>query len=169
MNLNEAKELLKKNGYLVEFRDASQPKDKEIEDDNYMNGKRSWNNAKARESWNDDSDTRKEKAVVSRINNELIEKIDEVVNRFEDYDYFVKRYDYEKIQIRTTDNGVVGGPFLQISCYYNAENKSCKFECVIGAVPFEVNKKYRLSCDNEEKVLQWVSNCLAKGVINSEY
>ena len=164
MNLNEAKQLLEKNGYLLEFRDASQPKDKEIEDDNYMNGKRSWNNAVGRGGYYD-----KEMKYVAKVVNNLIEKVDEVANRFEDYDYFVKRYDYEKIQIRTTDNGVVGGPFLQISCYYNEDNKSCKFECVVGAVPFEVNKKYRLSCDNEEKVLQWVSNCLGKGVINSEY
>ena len=164
MNLNEAKQLLEKNGYLLEFRDASQVKDKEIEDDNYVNGKRSWNNAVANGGYYD-----KEKKYVAKVVNNLIEKVDEVANRFEDYDYFVKRYDYEKIQIRTTDNGVTGGPFLQISCYYNEDNKSCKFECVIGAVPSEVNRKYMLSCDNEEKVLQWVSKCLGDGVINSEY
>lgn len=162
MNLNEAKQLLEKNGYLLEFRDSSQSKDQEIEDDNYVNGKRSWNNAIANGGYYD-----KVKKYVAKVSNELIEKIDEVTNRFEEYDYFVKRYSYDKIQVRTTDNNVVGGPFLQVSCYYDKDKKSCKFECVIGSVPSDVNKKYMLSCDNEEKVLEWVSKCLGDGVINS--
>ncbi len=170
MNLNEAKQLLEKNGYLLEFRDASQEKDREIEDDSYVDGRRSWNKAIARQNAYDDSATRKEKAVVSRTTNELIEKVDEVVNRFEDYDYFVKRYDYEKIQIRTTDNGVVGGPFLQISTYFDSKNGKCFFECVTGRTSDEVYRDYMLShCYDEEKVLQWVSKCLGDGIINSEY
>ena len=39
MELNEAKKILKKGGYLLEFRDSSNPLDKETED--------SWNNVKA--------------------------------------------------------------------------------------------------------------------------
>lgn len=170
MNLNEAKLLLKNAGYLVEFRDASQEKDREIEDDSYVNGRRSWNNAKARISAYDDSDTRKEKRIVERTVNELIEKVDEVVNRFEDYDYFVKRYDYEKIQIRTTDNGVTGGPFLQITADYNSKVGKCYFECVTGRTSDDVFRDYMLTpCYDEEKVLQWVSKCLGDGIINQEY
>lgn len=170
MNLNEAKQLLKKNGYLLEFRDASQSKDYEIEDDGYIDGKRSWNKATARPNAYDDSATRKEKAIVSRTTNELIEKVDEVANRFEDYDYFVKRYDYEKIQIRTTDNGVTGGPFLQITTYFDSKNGKCFFECVTGRTSDKVYRDYMLThCYDEEKVLQWVSKCLGDGVINSEY
>ena len=39
MNLNEAKQLLKKNGYLLEFRDASQ----DLNDDPYDDSE-AWNN-----------------------------------------------------------------------------------------------------------------------------
>jgi len=170
MNLTEAKQLLKNAGYLVEFRDASQEKDREIEDDSYVDGRRSWNNAKARISAYDDSDTRKEKRIVERTINELIEKVDEVVNRFEDYDYFVKRYNYEKIQVRTTDNGEIGGPFLQISAYYDSKAGKCFFECVTGRTSDKVHRDYMLThCYDEEKVLEWVSKCLGDGIINQEY
>ena len=167
MRLDEAQEILKKNGFLLEFRDSSQDKDTEIEDDNYTDGRRSWNKAKARSNDYDDSDRRKEKTIVSNTTNELIEKIDEVVNRFEEYDYFVKRYNYEKIQIRTSDNGVTGGPFLQITTYFDSKNGKCFFECVTGRTSDKVYRDYMLTdCYDENKVLQWVSKCLGDGVIN---
>lgn len=170
MNLREAKEILNKNGYLLEFRDASQSQDREIEDDEYTDGRRSWNNAKARPNVYDDSDKRKEKNIVSKTTDKLIEKVDEVVNRFEEYDYFVKRYNYEKIQIRTSDNGVTGGPFLQITTYYDSKNSKCYFECVTGRTSDKVYRNYMLTdCYDEEKVLRWVSKCLGNGIINSEY
>lgn len=170
MRLEEAKQILKNRGFLVEFRDSSQEKDREIDDDSQVDGRRSWNNAKARVSGYDNSDTRKEKRVVEKTVNELIEKVDEVVNRFEDYDYFVKRYDYEKIQIRTTDNGVTGGPFLQISAYYDSKAGKCSFECVTGRTSDKVYRDYMLTdCYDEEKVLKWVSKCLGDGIINHEY
>ena len=75
MKLSEATQILKNRGFLVEFRDSSQEKDREIDDDSQVDGRRSWNNAKARVSGYDNSDTRKEKRVVEKTVNELIEKV----------------------------------------------------------------------------------------------
>ena len=103
----------------------------------------------------------------AKYTNQLIAKVDEVCNRFEDYDYFVKRYDYRTIQVRTTDNGVIGGPFLQI--HVNNGVNGINFDCVIGGVD-KTQEKLRgvayISTENEEDVLKWVSTCLGKGYIN---
>ena len=171
MKLDEAKNILKRAGYLLEFRDSSNPLDKETEESNWKSDRVSWNNVKASYRTNiKGEDTTKQANAVAKMTNSLISKVDEVCNRFEDYDYFVKRYDYEKIQVRTTDNGVTGGPFLQISAYYDSKAGKCYFECVTGRTSDKVYRDYMLTdCYDEEKVLKWVSKCLGDGIINHEY
>jgi hypothetical protein len=165
MNLNEAQEILKQAGYLCEFRDVSNPLDKRTKEDNYRDSEKSWNNMEGPSNFSREREKSEEQE--AKYTNQLIAKVDEVCNRFEDYDYFVKRYDYRTIQVRTTDNGVIGGPFLQI--HVNNGVNGINFDCVIGGVD-KTQEKLRgvayVSTENEEDVLKWVSTCLGKGYIN---
>ena len=135
MDLNEAQEILKQAGYLCEFRDSSNPLDKETEHTSWHHPdeKVSWNNAKASYRTNiSGEDTTKAANKEARMANELIAKVDEVCNKFEDYDYFVKRYDTRTIQVRRTEESDTGVPFLQISV--NGEDDgSFTFCCGIGS------------------------------------
>ena len=45
MELNEAKQILKRAGYLLEFRDSSNPLDRETEESNWNSDKVSWINS----------------------------------------------------------------------------------------------------------------------------
>lgn len=165
MDLNEAQEILKQAGYLCEFRDVSNPLDKRTKEDHYRDSEKSWNNMEGPS--NNNREREKSEEQEAKYTNQLIAKVDEVCNHFEDYDYFVKRYDYRTIQIRTTDNGVIGGPFLQI--HVNNGVNGINFECVIGGVD-KTQEKLRgvayVSTENEEDVLKWVSTCLGNGYIN---
>lgn len=165
MELNEAQEILKQAGYLCEFRDVSNPLDKRTKEDHYRDSEKSWNNMEGPSNFSREREKSEEQE--AKYTNQLIAKVDEVCNRFEDYDYFVKRYDYRTIQIRTTDNGVIGGPFLQI--HVNNGVNGINFDCVIGGVD-KTQEKLRgvayISTENEEDVLKWVSTCLGKGYIN---
>jgi hypothetical protein len=166
MKLNEAKQILKKAGYLLEFRDSSNPLDKETEESNGVKTDRvSWNNVKASHRTNlKGEDTTKKANVVSKMTNELISKVDEVCNRFEDYDYFVKRYDSNKIQVRTTEKEDTGVPFIQISVY--EKDGEYTFCCGLGRVESELRRKTYKEYNTTEEVLKWVSACLANGYIN---
>lgn len=166
MELNEAQEILKQAGYLCEFRDVSNPLDKRTKEDNYRDSEKSWNNMEGPSNFSREREKSEEQE--AKYTNQLIAKVDEVCNRFEDYDYFVKRYDYRTIQIRTTDDGVIGGPFLQI--HVNNGVNGINFDCVIGGIDKKKQEKLRgvayVSTENEEDVLKWVSTCLGNGYIN---
>lgn len=168
MDLNEAQEILKQAGYLCEFRDSSNLLDKETEHtpSHYSDDKVSWNNAKVRYRTNiKGEDTTKAANKEARMANELIAKVDEVCNKFEDYDYFVKRYDVRTIQVRRTEESDTGVPFLQISV--NGEDDgSFTFCCGIGRVSQELRQKTYKDYTDPEDVLKWVSACLANGYIN---
>lgn len=165
MDLNEAQEILKQAGYLCEFRDVSNPLDKRTKEDHYRDSEKSWNNMEGPSNNNREREKSEERE--AKYTNQLIAKVDEVCNRFEDYDYFVKRYDFRTIQVRTTDDGVIGGPFLQI--HVNNGVNGINFECAIGGVD-KTQEKLRgvayVSTENEEDVLKWVATCLGKGYIN---
>ena len=169
MELKEAKQILNKAGYyLCEFRDSSNPLDKETEERNwrYSSDEVSWNNVKARDRSNIKGvDTTKKDNEVAKVTNELITKVDEVCNRFEDYDYFVKRYDSNTIQIRTTEKKDTGVPFIQISVY--DRDGGYKFCCGLGRVSQELRQKTYKDYTDAEDVLKWVSACLGKGYINN--
>lgn len=168
MEIDEAKQILNKAGYyLCEFRDSSNPLDKETEERNwrYSDDEVSWNNVKARDRSNiKGEDTTKEDNAVAKMANSLISKVDEVCNRFEDYDYFVKRYDSNTIQIRTTEEKDTGVPFIQISVYWR--DGKYKFCCGLGRVSQELRSKTYKDYTEVEDVLKWVSACLAHGYIN---
>lgn len=167
MKLDEAKKILNKAGYLLEFRDSSNPLDKETQETNWRNSSDevSWNNVKARDRSNiKGEDTTKRDNDVAKVTNELITKVDEVCNRFEDYDYFVKRYDSNTIQIRTTEEKDTGVPFIQISVY--DRDGGYKFCCGLGRVEQELRRKTYKDYTEVEDVLKWVSYCLGHGYIN---
>lgn len=167
MKLDEAKKILNRAGYLCEFRDSSNPLDKETEERNwrYSDDEVSWNNVKARDRSNiKGEDTTKEDNAVAKMTNSLISKVDEVCNRFEDYDYFVKRYDSNTIQIRTTEEKDTGVPFIQISVYLR--DGKYKFCCGLGRVSQELRSKTYKDYTEVEDVLKWVSACLGNGYIN---
>lgn len=177
MNLNEAKQLLKKNGYLLEFRDASQEIGtvEKIDDsetdfidycDNHKVG-RSWDNIKVNGNKVNNKEYHYQKIMLTNHTNELIKKIDEVVNRFEDYDYFVKRYDYQTISIRKTDNGILKGPYLAITVYCTVAG-DFYYSCFVGRCDRELAEKYKKDNYSEESLLNWVSNCLADGVLTND-
>lgn len=165
MELNEAKQILKRAGYLLEFRDSSNPLDRETEESNWNSDKVSWNNVKARDRSNiKGEDTTKQANAVAKMTNSLISKVDEVCNRFEDYDYFVKRYDSNTIQVRTTEKKDTGVPFIQITVY--ERDGEYKFCCGLGRVEQELRRKTYKEYNETEDVLKWVSACLANGYIN---
>lgn len=168
MKLDEAKKILDRAGYLLEFRDSSNLLDKETEESNFRNSddKVSWNNVKARDRTNlKGDDTTKQANAVAKMTNSLISKVDEVCNRFEDYDYFVKRYDSNTIQIRTTEKKDTGVPFIQISVY-DERDGGYKFCCGLGRVEQELRRKTYKEYTEVEDVLKWVSTCLGNGYIN---
>lgn len=150
--------------------DSSQERDREREDDQY--GSRSWNKAMPRERHFDDKETTRGNKIAAKTMNELIGRIDAAADEASaktGHDYFVKRKEYHMVQIRTTDAGKEGGGFLQIGCYYRDENKGCTFDCVIGAVPDAVSKKYdRYKVADEDEVVKWVGEVLRAGVIDPE-
>ena len=165
MKLNEAKNILKKGGYLLEFRDSSNPLDKETEESNWNSDRTSWNNVKSSYRTNiKGEDTTKKANAVAKMTNELITKVDDVCNRFEDYDYFVKRYNSNTIQVRTTEKKDTGVPFIQISVY--EKDGDYKFCCGLGRVEQELKRKTYKEYNTTEEVLKWVSACLGKGYIN---
>lgn len=165
MKLDEAKNILKRAGYLLEFRDSSNPLDKETEESNWKSDRVSWNNVKASYRTNiKGEDTTKQANAVAKMTNSLISKVDEVCNRFEDYDYFVKRYDSNKIQVRTTEKTDTGVPFIQISVY--EKDGEYKFCCGLGRVEQELRRKTYKEYNTTEDVLKWVSACLGNGYIN---
>ena len=165
MKLNEAKNILKKGGYLLEFRDSSNPLDKETEESNWNSDRTSWNNVKSSYRTNiKGEDTTKKANAVAKMTNELITKVDDVCNRFEDYDYFVKRYNSNTIQIRTTEKKDTGVPFIQISVY--EKDGDYTFCCGLGRVEQELKRKTYKEYNTTEEVLKWVSACLGKGYIN---
>lgn len=164
--VRNALKLLKENGYLVEFRDASQ----NLNDDPYDDSE-AWNNGNPTYRDSEGVEDRNEKQIVSRQMDKLIKKIDEVCNRFEDYDYFVKRYAYDNIQIRTTDNGKSGGPFIQIECWLSSKSKKFVYNATLGRVPDKISNKYMFGAygedqTSEEDLLQWISKVLGHGIIN---
>ena len=165
MKLNEAKNILKKGGYLLEFRDSSNPLDKETEESNWNSDRTSWNNVKSSYRTNiKGEDTTKKANAVAKMTNELITKVDDVCNRFEDYDYFVKRYNSNTIQVRTTEKKDTGVPFIQISVY--EKDGDYTFCCGLGRVEQELKRKTYKEYNTTEEVLKWVSACLGKGYIN---
>ena len=165
MKLNEAKNILKKGGYLLEFRDSSNPLDKETEESNWNSDRVSWNNVKSSYRTNiKGEDTTKKANAVAKMTNELITKVDDVCNRFEDYDYFVKRYNSNTIQVRTTEKKDTGVPFIQISVY--EKDGDYTFCCGLGRVEQELKRKTYKEYNTTEEVLKWVSACLGKGYIN---
>ena len=165
MKLNEAKKILKKGGYLLEFRDSSNPLDKETEESNWNSDRVSWNNVKSSYRTNiKGEDTTKKANAVAKMTNELITKVDDVCNRFEDYDYFVKRYNSNTIQVRTTEKKDTGVPFIQISVY--EKDGDYTFCCGLGRVEQELKRKTYKEYNTTEEVLKWVSACLGKGYIN---
>jgi hypothetical protein len=165
MKLNEAKNILKRAGYLLEFRDSSNPLDKETEESNWKSDRVSWNNVKSSYRTNiKGEDTTKKANAVAKMTNELITKVDEVCNRFEDYDYFVKRYNSNTIQVRTAEKTDTGVPFIQISVY--EKDGDYTFCCSLGRVEQELKRKTYKEYNTTEEVLKWVSACLGKGYIN---
>lgn len=167
--VRNALKLLKENGYLVEFRDASQ----DLNDDPYDDSE-AWNNGNPTYQDSEGVEDRNEKQIVSRKMDNLIKKIDEVCNRFEDYDYFVKRYAYDNIQIRTTDNGKTGGPFIQIECWLSSKSKKFVYNTTLARVPDKIANKYMFGAygedpTSEEDLLQWISKVLGHGIINQDY
>ena len=165
MKLNEAKNILKRAGYLLEFRDSSNPLDKETEESNWNSDRTSWNNVKSSYRTNiKGEDTTKKANAVAKMTNELITKVDDVCNRFEDYDYFVKRYNSNTIQVRTTEKKDTGVPFIQISVY--EKDGDYTFCCGLGRVEQELKRKTYKEYNTTEEVLKWVSACLGKGYIN---
>ena len=165
MKLNEAKNILKNGGYLLEFRDSSNPLDKETEESNWNSDRTSWNNVKSSYRTNiKGEDTTKKANAVAKMTNELITKVDDVCNRFEDYDYFVKRYNSNTIQVRTTEKKDTGVPFIQISVY--EKDGDYTFCCGLGRVEQELKRKTYKEYNTTEEVLKWVSACLGKGYIN---
>ena len=165
MKLDEAKNILKRAGYLLEFRDSSNPLDKETEESNWNSDRTSWNNVKASYRTNiKGEDTTKKANAVAKMTNELITKVDDVCNRVEDYEYFVKRYNSNTIQIRTTEKTDTGVPFIQISVY--EKDGEYKFCCGLGRVEQELKRKTYKEYNSTEDVLKWVSACLGNGYIN---
>ena len=167
--VRNALKLLKENGYLVEFRDASQ----NLNDDPYDDSE-AWNNGNPTYQDSEGVEDRNEKQTVSRKMDNLIKKIDEVCNRFEDYDYFVKRYAYDNIQIRTTDNDKTGGPFIQIECWLSSKSKKFVYNATLGRVSDKIANKYMFGAygedtSSEEDLLQWISKVLGHGIINQDY
>ena len=84
MNLNEAKQLLKKNGYLLEFRDASQEigtvekiDDSETDFIDYSNNHKvghSWDNIKVNGNKVNNKEYHYQKIMLTNHTNELIKK-----------------------------------------------------------------------------------------------
>lgn len=167
VKVSRALKILKENGYLVEIRDSSNPLDKETEvnvswRDPYQ--KISWN--KVTPKFTKDKESFAKDKIVANTMNKLIEQVDNVCNRFEDYDYYVTRHSSNMIHIKKAEGEGLDLPFLQIAAYINDDGKSAYFECTPGRVEQDVRKKFYATLKSPEDVLKWVSKALSSGIIN---